>query len=602
MIKSKLLWGTVLITALFSSCERSVDESTQDSEKSSKTISSSDKTSINESSSDYSWDVASQDSILLNGTSITTTNSNVTIDGTIATITSAGNYYISGTLSDGQIYVDTDSDSTIRLILSGVDMSCSDNAPIYVENAEKVVIALVSGTKNSVSDGSSYSSDEEDANAAIFSKDDLTIFGEGSLTVQGNYNDGIASKDGLVIASGTINVTAVDDGIRGKDYLYIKDGDITVEAEGDGLKSDNEDSDKGYITIDDGTLDITSDGDGIQAETELLITYGNISITAGGGSNQAIDEETSAKGIKSGIYTEINGGTITVNSADDAIHSSESIEINAGTISLASGDDGIHADADLTINEGYIEVTECYEGIESDLGDLTVNGGTIYVTAEDDGFNLSAGGSNEGGPGGGMGNSDSDSDSEYCLYLNGGYIVVDADGDGIDSNEDMEITGGTILVNGPTNGGNGAIDHDGTCLANGGLLVAAGSSSMIESPSESSTQYSVVVIFDATNDAGTLFHIETSDGEEIVTFSPSKTYQAVILTSELFENGGSYVVYYGGSYSGNESDGLYSDGTYTAGTEFSTFTISSMVTTVGESNSNPGNGNPGNGGPGGPGH
>jgi hypothetical protein len=478
-------------------------------------------------------------------------------------------------------------------------MSCSDNAPIYIENAEKVVIALVSGTKNTVSDGSSYSSDEEDANAAIFSKDDLTIFGEGSLTVQGNYNDGIASKDGLVIASGTINVTAVDDGIRGKDYLYIKDGNITVEVEGDGLKSDNEDSDKGYIMIDDGTIDITADGDGIQAETDLLIAYGNISVTVGGGSNQAIDEETSAKGIKSGIYTEINGGTLTINSADDAIHSNGSIVINAGTMELASGDDGVHADADLTINDGYIEVTESYEGIESDLGDLTVNGGIIYITAEDDGFNLSAGGSNEGGPGGGMGSSDTD--SEYCLYFNGGYIVVDADGDGLDSNGDMEISAGTILVNGPTNNGNGSIDHDGTCLANGGLLVAAGSSGMIESPSESSNQYSVVVTFSSTNEPGTLFHIETSDGEEIVTFSPSKTYQSVILTSELFENGGSYVVYYGGSYSGNESDGLYSDGTYTAGTEFSTFTISSMVTTVGEGDSNPGNGNPGNGGPGGSG-
>jgi hypothetical protein len=174
------------------------------------------------------------------------------VSGSKVTITSAGTYKISGSLTDGQIIVAAEG-AEVTLILNGVDIHCSSNAPIYVKSAKDTFIVLADNTENSVSDGSTYVFEvvgEDEPNAAIFSTSDLKISGEGSLDVYGNYNDGIASKDELKIESGTIIVTSVDDGVRGKDNIVVEDATITINAGGDGLKSDNqEDAAKGFIFI-----------------------------------------------------------------------------------------------------------------------------------------------------------------------------------------------------------------------------------------------------------------------------------------------------------------------------------------------------------------
>lgn len=507
--------------------------------------------------------------ITLNGDSISVEGCGAVVNSSVVTITSAGVYSISGTLTDGQIVVATEETGTVELILNGATITSTTSAPLFVSSAEETLITLADGTENRLTDGTTYvfAEGEDEPDAALFSKDDLVIQGNGSLTVNANHKNGIAGKDDLEITGGNITVTAVNHGIKGKDSITVRGGTFTLTTGGDGMQSDNdEDADKGYILIEDGTFNITSANDGIQAETTLTVNAGTFTIVAGGGSS-AVTED-SAKGLKAGANLIITGGDITINAADDAIHSNGSLTIAGGDMTLATADDGIHAEATLTINDGEITISKCYEGIESTV--IIINDGTIHLVADDDGINIAGGNDNPIDPG------------DYHLDINGGYIVVDADGDGLDANGSINMSAGVVLVNGPTNNGNGAIDYDGAFAMTGGFLVAAGSSGMAQAPgAASSTQYSVLVNLTKTGSAGALFHLQTQAGEDILTFAPAKTYQSVVFSSPELAMGTTYRVYTGGSSTGTATDGLYSGGVYSAGTQAATFTISSMVTTVG---------------------
>lgn len=577
--KQQLLF--ILSFLLIFSCSRDADltsssDDDDDDDDSVTTFDTYENVTTHDATADYSWDSDDVNTIALNGASISVSGSGATADGSTVTITSAGNYSISGTLSDGQIIVDTDDSTIVRLILNGTDINCSSNAPIYIEDAEKAMIVLSDGTQNTISDGTSYSADEEDANAAIFSKQDLTIYGDGELTVSGNYNDGITSKDGLIIASGTITVDAVDDGIRGKDYLKIKSGTITVTAGGDGLKSDNdEDAGTGYIDIEDGNIDVTADGDAFQAEQDILIFLGNINLESGGGNTQNVSTGSSAKGLKSGISTIIYGGTIDIDAADDAIHTDGVLQIYDGTFTIASGDDAIHADDDAEFVECDITISTSYEGIESAMGDITIAGGYFDITSSDDGINVSAGGTSSGRPG-----SSTSTSGDYELAISDGYIVIDCEGDGLDSNDAISITGGTQLVNGPVSNSNGAIDFDGSFDMDAGFLVAVGSSQMSEAPESSSSQYAFLINFRSQLSSGVIVHVEDADGNDIVTYEPHKAYQSLVFSSDDLKNGSTYTVYTGGSASGTATDGLYDLESYSGGTKVTEFTISSKITTI----------------------
>lgn len=528
--------------------------------------------------------------ITLQGETVTVAGDGVVVNGRQATITAAGSYRLTGTLVDGQIVVDTADKEVVQLVLDSVNISNTTSAAINITKAGEVVIVLADNSENYLADGASYvfaSAAEDEPNAALFSKADLTIVGNGALTVNGNYNDGIASKDGLVISGGVIMVTAVDDGIRGKDYLIVQDGVITVNAQGDGLKADNEeDATKGYIAIETGIMEISAGGDAIQAASNVLITGGDFTITSGGGSASYLDANTSAKGIKGVVSVIIDGGTFAINAADDAIHSNDNMVINGGAFTIATGDDGLHADATLTVNNGVINITQSYEGIESAV--ITINGGDITIVSSDDGLNVAGGNDGSGmmaGPGGRPGGGPRQDTftytGNYYLYINGGAIVIDATGDGIDVNGAIEMTGGTVLVNGPTMQMNGALDYDGTFNISGGLLVAVGSAGMAQAPGAASTQHSLLLNLNGTLAAGTLIHIQSRDGANILTFAPTKTIQSIVLSSPELANGVTYDVYFGGSDTGSVADGLYQGGSYTPGDLYTNFTISGIVTAVG---------------------
>lgn len=583
MKKKELLFllSCVFTLSIFVTCDNSSDmeiindKQDEDAENVEEIVSIENINSINtnghEEAGDYSYDSSDIVEIVLNGNSITINGDGATADDSTVTITDAGTYRISGSLNDGQIIVNSEDSKKIQLLFNGVNVNCSYNAPIYIKQAEKTIIILEDNTENYISDGDEYTSDEEDANAAIFSKDDLSISGIGILTVKGNYNDGITSKDGLIINSGTVIVNSVDDGIRGKDYIIINNANLTLNVEGDGLKSDNDsDEDKGFITIKNIKATIISTGDAMQAETNILISYGEFTITSGGGNNANLSSDASAKGIKAGTNIAIVDGVFNVDSADDGIHSNNSILINSGNFEISSGDDGIHSDEVLEINGGIINVTKSYEGIES--ADITINDGTIHIVSTDDGLNV-AGGSDSSGFGGGF------SAGNYRLYINGGYIVVDATGDGIDVNGSIEMTDGTVIVNGPASGANGPLDYDGYFKLTGGFLVAVGTSQMSQTIGNSSTQYGVLATF-STQPSEQMVNVQISNGTTIFSFVPTKPYQSIAFSSSKLEKGGAYDIYFGGSSTGENTDGLYLDGTYTAGTRNSSFTISSIVTNV----------------------
>jgi hypothetical protein len=530
-----------------------------------------------EEAADYVWDSSEVIDIELNGNSITVNATGFsTVDGSTVTITSAGTYRISGSLTDGQIIVDTDDKETVRLILNGVDVGCSTSSPIYIVDAKKVIIILEENTKNYVKDGATYVYDdttEDEPNAAIFSKSDLTIFGDGLLNVDGNCNDGIASKDGLIIKSGTIIVNSVDDGIRGKDYLIIKSGEITVNSEGDGMKSDNaNDASAGYISVEDGVITITSGGDAIQAATDVTITGGEIIIASGGGSSTTLYSDISAKGIKANVSVTIDDGTITANSADDAIHSNDKITINGGSFIISTGDDGFHADSSLIINDGDITISKSYEGLES--ATITINNGRIHIMSSDDGINVVGGNDASGfdrGPGMPPGQDPFTYSSDYYLHIYGGYIYVDAMGDGIDVNGVVEMTAGTLIINGPVANDNGALDF-GSFKITGGFLLAVGSSGMAQAPSSTSAQSSVLLNLRYSIQAGTLVTIQSSDGTILFSFAPTKAFSSIAFSSPTLESGSTYSVYSGGSITGTATDGLYTGGTYTPGNLLGSFT------------------------------
>ncbi len=539
----------------------------------------SDNGDSHDDAADYTWDGEKAVQIVLNGSSATVSAAGATAEGGTVTVSAAGTYVLSGTLSDGQVVVNTTETGMVRLILNGVDITSSSSAPIYIKKADKAMLVLADNTTNKLKDGSSYVYDdaaEEEPNAAVFSKSNLTVYGNGSLAVEARFNDGITSKDGLVISSGTLAVSAKDDGIRGKDYLIVKDGRITVNSSGDGLKSDNEnDASLGYVLIENGTLTVTAGGDALSAQTDVLIKNGELTLTAGGGSGSYVSESsTSSKGVKAVASLIVDGGTLTVNSADDALHSNGSVTINGGDFTLSTGDDGVHADADLTVNGGEINVAKSYEGLESRTV-LTVNAGTVYVVSSDDGFNVAGGVDGSGWPGGPPGGFDDGGD--YYLYINGGYIMVNANGDGLDSNGSITMTGGVVIVNGPTANDNGALDHSSFKLT-GGFLIAVGSAGMAQGPSTTSTQYSVLLNLGSAQPAGTLVHLQNSDGTGVLTFKPAKKYQSIVFSSTGLVKGGSYDLYLGGSDSGTAVDGLYPEGTYTPGSKYTSFTISSIVT------------------------
>lgn len=523
-------------------------------------------------------------------------------------ITAEGTYVVSG--EHESITVSAPDTAKVRIILKNATVSNTSGPAIYIEKADKVFITACEGTVNTLSDGTSYTGDFKDTNVdgTIFSKTDLTLNGEGTLNITGNCKCGVVSKDDLIICGLNLTVKSTGCALEGKDCVKIKDAAITVSAGGDGIRSTNtEKSNKGFVYIETGNIDITSGNDGIQAATVLKAANGSIKITAGGGaadtkqnsggrnmpgfggSTQTTDDEESTKGLKAGSLILIDEGGFEVSSKEDSFHSNGDIEINGGNFTAAAGEDGFHADNNLIINGGSITVSQSYEGLEGQK--VTVTGGNIDITASDDGINA-AGSSSSSSTGGRPGSSDSNA----LITIGGGYIVVNASGDGIDSNGNIVISGGTLLVSGPADNGNGAFDYGGEATVSGGTVILCGSSGMAQGFSDKSEQASFMYTLDSSASAGSSVALTDENGNVLASFLPAKQYNNVVISTPSLKNGSSYKLVIGGTVSGADKNGFASSGSVSSAAQTLDIKLTGTTTTFGSggmSGGNMGGGNKG---------
>jgi hypothetical protein len=416
---------------------------------------------------DSSWDEATATKIVL-GSAITVSGLGAAVKNNAVSITTSGTYVVSGSLENGQIIVEATKKDVVRLVLNGAQLTNKSGAAIYAPQCDKLIITLASGTQNTLTDGGSgfayTNTTDEEPNAALFCKDDLTINGTGALTVNAGFNNGIGTKDNLVIVSGSFTVNAANHGIRGNDSIAILDGNFNISAGNDGIQTSNAEE-SGTVDIKGGTFKIASVHDGIQSENALLITGGDFTIKAGGSTVSSGDTSDSYKGLKAAGNIEITAGTFNIDSADDAVHSNSNITIKGGAFTLASGDDGVHADSTLAISGGTINVTKSYEGLEG--SDINISGGNVVVHATDDGINA-AGGTNGSTEGGRFGKDQFSTGSAHKMLISGGTVTVFSGSDGLDSNGTLEVSGGTvaIFIYAPRDG-------DATDTDNGGTIIPA---------------------------------------------------------------------------------------------------------------------------------
>lgn len=493
---------------------------------------------------DYKVDYKEEESavIKLENTTAVCDSDDVQVEESTVTITEEGTYILSGTLDDGMIIINAEKTDKIQLVLDNVDIHSETSAAVYVLQADKVFVTMAPDSKNTLSNGGKFTAiDDNNIDAAIFSKEDLTLNGNGSLTVDSPAGHGIVSKDDLVITSGSYNITADGHGLSGKDSVRIADGSFSVTAGKDGVHADNtEDTSSGFLYTAGGTYQITAKEKGMKASGNLTI----------------------------------NGGTFSIDSADDAVHSNMSLTVNGGTFEISTGDDGFHADSLLTITAGEINISQSYEGIEG--LQIEISGGNITLTASDDGLNA-AGGNDNSGTEGFRGKDAFDTNSDCYINISGGVLKIDASGDGIDSNGYINISGGETYVSGPTDSGNGALDYGLEASATGGILIAAGASGMAETFGDTSTQGAIFVSFDKQS-AGSKVELADSSGTTILSWEAGKEFESVVITCPEIVQGETY--------------------TLTAGSYSTQITMEDIVYGSGSGMGQPG-GNPGTGQPGG---
>ena len=500
-----------------------------------------------------------------------------------------GVYLISGRLENGQIVVDAPKDDKVQLVLMGASVHCESHAALYIRQADKVFVTLAPGTENSLSCGEKMvQTDENNVDAALFSKEDLTLNGEGSLFVGAASGHGVVSKDEMKITGGSYRVEAAGHGFEGKDHLCISDGTFCVTAGKDGFHAEHEeDETKGFVYLAGGVFDITAAQDGISASGGMEVSGGTYTLLCGGGYEQgethagqmpggrggmppdgfgggrggfsrwngenvmpenteAESADISKKALKSGGNMLITGGTFVLDSADDGLHSNQSLQLSGGIFDILTGDDGIHAEETLTVNGGTVHIGNSYEGLEA--LHIRIKGGNMTMSCDDDGLNA-AGGTDESGFGGMFGGGDRFGGRGFggmqagngSIIISEGTLSITAYGDGIDANGYFQMDGGYVTVCGPTFGDTATLDYDTTGEVNGGTFVGTGSSGMMAQTFSGGTQGKIAVQV-GNAPAGTAFTLTDAQGKQVLSHSPALDYNVIIVSAPGMTIGENYTV------------------------------------------------------------
>uniref|UniRef100_UPI004055C04B carbohydrate-binding domain-containing protein n=1 Tax=Agathobacter sp. TaxID=2021311 RepID=UPI004055C04B len=608
MKKKPFLILFLIIALVISGCNKTDESNPKDTvqliisseEESSDENSASVDTSEIFSNRDFEigYDESESAYIQLNGNTAACSSNAVQISGSTITIIDEGIYILSGTLDDGMIIVNSEKTDKTQLVLNGATIHSETSAPIYVLQSDKVFITTAADTTNTLSNGGTFTAiDENNIDSVIYSKEDVTLNGSGTLVVTSPAGHGIVSKDSLTITSGDYDINCASHALVGKDDVCIANGDFTIVSGKDGIHAENaDDATTGFVYIKNGTYNIVSEGDGISSASYMQIEDGIFDITSGGGSANATSETSeswgnfmgggrhqggrmdnkmgdpmgnmkgvpsgepmgensnitedvtadsaSIKGIKATTTLTINGGTFTINSADDSIHSNADVTVNGGTFEIKSGDDAFHADNTLTVTAGTINIAESYEGLEG--LHIAISGGDITIIASDDGLNAAGGTDSSGTTGGrdGMfGGHGMHSSSNGSITISGGNINVTAYGDGIDANGTLDITGGFTTVCGPTQGDTATLDYDSYAAISGGTFIGTGASGMAQS--FSSSEQGVIAVSVGNQSAGTEIQLTDSTGNTVMTYTPDLAFSVVILSSPEIITGETYTIYVG---------------------------------------------------------
>lgn len=599
-----ILLSAALILFLFSGCGNADNSDSNENNNSIAPTETSADSSADTAEADFSltdadlftardyetgYDASNAVTIQLNGDSATASSDSVKISGSTVRITENTTHIITGTLNDGMIIVETDDTAKLQLVLNGVNINSKTSAALYIISADKVFVTLADGTENTLSNGGSFEAiDENNIDGVVFSKQDLTFNGSGTLTVTSPAGHGIVCKDDLVFTSGSYKVTSAAHGLDANDSVRITSAAITVDAGKDGIHSENTDNASlGFVYISSGSTNIEAEGDGISAGAYLQINSGTVQLLTGGGykngtktssgsygrfmggspdtsdsSTVADESSTSMKGLKAVSGILISDGTITIDSADDSVHSNSSIIINGGTFNIASGDDGVHADDTLTITACNMNISQSYEGLEAQT--IYLKGGDIEINASDDGINASGGTDSSGttggrdgmfgkkgnmggdrgdmfggksGTGGGMSGS-----SNGVIEISGGKLTVYTGSDGIDSNGSLTISGGYVYVANPTSGDTSVLDADKSPIITGGTFISTGSTTMMAQSFDTSSTQGVIACTTGTQSAGSAITVKDSSGNTVVSYEAEYTYVLVIISSPDIVKGETYTL------------------------------------------------------------
>lgn len=473
------------------------------------------------SEQDLSWDTSSETAIDLSNPTAT---DGVTVEDGTLTITKAGTYKLSGEYQ-GQIKVETADSDAVRLVLDNANITNSSGAALNVVNADEVILYSASGTTNTISDGADYTATgEDDPDAVVYSKADLTIAGEGTLKVNGNHEDGIHTSDGLVIASGTLEVNAANTGIKGKDYVDILGGTINVTAQQDGIKSTNDtDEGKGWTRLSNGTVTVNAGDDGFKASRVVEISGGSLTV------------EQSDEGIEA-QYINVSGGGVNVTSADDGMNASLKTSDSESTDSSANTSDTADQQQNNTQNQGNQNMGQPPAMPGGNAQDGKSQNGTTGTGQQ------GMGQPPQGGmPGGGGGTFEV---IDAAINVSGGHVTVNAEGDGIDSNGVTTLSGGTLIVNGPSQGGNAALDTNGDLLLNGATVLSGSTADMFEAPSTNSTSGYLKLTNSSGFEQGSTVQVADSSGKVVANYKVTKSnVQLVLVSSSSIVKGQSYTAY-----------------------------------------------------------
>lgn len=485
------------------------------------------------SEQDLSWDTSSETAIDLSNPTAT---DGVTVEDGTLTITKAGTYKLSGEYQ-GQIKVETADSDAVRLVLDNANITNSSGAALNVVNADEVILYSASGTTNTISDGADYTATgEDDPDAVVYSKADLTIAGEGTLKVNGNHEDGIHTSDGLVIASGTLEVNAANTGIKGKDYVDILGGTINVTAQQDGIKSTNDtDEGQGWTRLSNGTVTVNAGDDGFKASRVVEISGGSLTV------------EQSDEGIEA-QYINVSGGDVNVTSEDDGMNASlktsdsESTDSSANTSDTADQQQNNQQQGSIPGGQQSGTSNQQQQG----MGQPPAMSGTSQDGTSQNGTTGTGqqgmGQPPQGGmPGGGGGTFEV---VDAAINVSSGNITVNAEGDGIDSNGVTTLSGGTLIVNGPSQGGNAALDTNGDLLLNGATVLSGSTADMFEAPSTNSTSGYLKLTNSSGFEQGSTVQVADSSGKVVANYKVTKSnVQLVLVSSSSIVKGQSYTVY-----------------------------------------------------------